>query len=339
MVLRHGSKNAVQTKRVQVRNGHQTFMNKTIEAVQTFLTDFDPVTVSNTKKLRAWKMTLTEKKITLNKLDSTISEEIQPDRIADKINKTSEFLQEIEQITAKIDIALEQISKSSERATQVGTVNFSLPSENVNDSASPSNIENAVPKMQAELQKLTLPRYSGEPTKWQQFWDSFKSAVHKNSAISNIDKFNYLKGLLDGPAASCIAGVALTDGNYNTALDLLKNRFVNPQLSISSHMDAQLKLQASSSGDIRSIRRLYDTTESHISLKTLGVESESYGSPLVPVIRNKIPDEMRLIVCQNFDQSTWDVDSMLRSFKAELEARERCFHMQSSQKEKHDPQI
>jgi hypothetical protein len=51
---------------------------------------------------------------------------------------------------------------------------------------------------------------------------------------------------------------------------------------------------------------------------------------------NKIPEEMRLIVSRNFDQSTWDVDSMLKSFKTELEARERCFHMQSNQKEKHD---
>ena len=38
-------------RNVQVRNEHRTFMNKTIEAVQTFLTDFDPSTVSNAKKL------------------------------------------------------------------------------------------------------------------------------------------------------------------------------------------------------------------------------------------------------------------------------------------------
>ena len=326
-------------RNVQVRNGHRTFVNKTVEAVQTFLTDFDASTVSNTEKLRARKTTLTEKKITLNKRDSTILEEMQPERsrIADEMNETSEFLQVIDRITPKIDIAHEQISRPSKSATQVGTVNFSLPSEYVNNSATPSNIENTFPKMQAKLAKLTLPRYSEEPTKWQQFWDSFESAVHKNSAISNVDKFNYLKGPLDGPAASCIAGVALTDGNYNTALDLLENRFANPQLLISSHMDALLKLQASSSGDIRSIRRLYDTIESHIrSLKTLGVESDSYGSLLVRVIMNKIPEEMRLIVSRNFNQSTWDVNSMLRSFKAELEACERCFHMQSSQKEKQD---
>ena len=228
-------------RNVQVRNEHRTFMNKTIEAVQTFLTDFDPLTVSNAEKLRAWKTTLTEKKITLNKLDSTILEEIQPDRIADEINKTSKFLQELIESLQKLTLHL---SRFQDQPTQVGTVNFSLPSENVNNSVSPSNIESAVPKMQAKLPKLTLPRYSGEPTKWQQFWDSFESAVHKNSAISNVDKFSYLKGLLDGPAASCIAGVGLTDGNYNTALDLLKNRFANPQLLISSHMDALLKLQA-----------------------------------------------------------------------------------------------
>ena len=98
--------------------------------------------------------------------------------------------------------------------------------------------------------------FEQQPTKWQPFWDSFESAVHKNSTVSNVDKFSYLKGLLDGPAASSIAGVALTDGNYNTAQDLLKNRFANPQSLISSHMDALLKLQASSSGDIRSVRHL-----------------------------------------------------------------------------------
>ena len=82
--------------------------------------------------------------------------------------------------------------------------------------------------------------------------------------------------------------------------------------------NALLKLQASTTGDIRSVRRLYDTIESHIrSLQALGVESKSYGSLLVPVIMNKIPEEMRLIVSRNFDQSTWDVDSMLKSFKTD----------------------
>ena len=30
------------------------------------------------------------------------------------------------------------------------------------------------------LPKLTLPKFSGDPTKWTTFWDSFNSAVNEN---------------------------------------------------------------------------------------------------------------------------------------------------------------
>ena len=44
---------------------------------------------------------------------------------------------------------------------------------------------------------------------WQSFWDSFKSAIHKNSDISTIDKFNYLNSLLRGNAARTVQGLTL----------------------------------------------------------------------------------------------------------------------------------
>ena len=47
--------------------------------------------------------------------------------------------------------------------------------------------------------------------------------------ISKLDKFNYFKG----PAASAIAGFALTDKIYEA----------NPQVIMSCHMDALLKLE------------------------------------------------------------------------------------------------
>ena len=166
-------------------------------------------------------MTLTEKKITLNKLDSTILEEIQPDRIADEINKTSKFLQELIESLQKLTLHL---SRFQDQPTQVGTVNFSLPSENVNNSASPSNIESAVPKMQAKLPKLTLPRYSGEPTKWQQFWDSFESAAHKNSAISK--PHYYLKGLSSHQLHVFIAWLnTQLDGAILLLISLLERKY------------------------------------------------------------------------------------------------------------------
>ena len=43
------------------------------------------------------------------------------------------------------------------------------------------------------LPKLFLPSFNGNPIEWQSFLDNFRSAVHDNSAISDVQKFNYLR--------------------------------------------------------------------------------------------------------------------------------------------------
>ena len=77
---------------------------------------------------------------------------------------------------------------------------------------------------------------------WYPFWESFESAVHKNPNLSSVDKFNYLKSLLTGTAQSSAAGLALTSANYEKAVDLLKQRFGNRQIVISSHIEVLTKL-------------------------------------------------------------------------------------------------
>ena len=57
-----------------------------------------------------------------------------------------------------------------------------------------------------KLPKLTLPKFKGEITQFRSFWDSDESVIHTNSEISAIDKFNYLRALLEGPTARAIQG-------------------------------------------------------------------------------------------------------------------------------------
>jgi len=56
------------------------------------------------------------------------------------------------------------------------------------------------------------------------FWDSYKAAIHVNTDIAKIDKFNYLHSLLEGAAAHSIQGLILTDSNYDDAVELLQQR-------------------------------------------------------------------------------------------------------------------
>ena len=72
--------------------------------------------------------------------------------------------------------------------------------------------------------------------KWNKFWDSFReSAVHKNKTLSNIEKFNYLKGKLTGDALNTIAGLSLFYENYEVAVSILKDRFGKKQDLVDIH--------------------------------------------------------------------------------------------------------
>ena len=106
-----------------------------------------------------------------------------------------------------------------------------------------------------------------------------------------------------GKAESVITGLPLTEDNYETAIDILRDRFGKPQLLISNHMEALLKLPiVSSRHETNKLRDLYDKIEINIrSLKALGIESESFGNLLVPVVTEKIPSELRLIITRKFD--------------------------------------
>ena len=67
---------------------------------------------------------------------------------------------------------------------------------------------------------------------------------------------------------------------------------------ISRHMDLLLNLgHVSAAHQLRNLRRLHDSVETHVrSLKSLGVDSETYGTLLAFVLLNKLPQELRLIV-------------------------------------------
>ena len=76
---------------------------------------------------------------------------------------------------------------------------------------SSSPIEHHGPRVR--LPNLVLKKFGGDPTEWITFWDSFESAVHINSDLTDMDKFNYLHSLLDKMAIEAISGLKLKAAN------------------------------------------------------------------------------------------------------------------------------
>ena len=182
-----------------------------------------------------------------------------------------------------------------------------------------------VPSPRVKLPKLSLKKFGGDMTKWVTFWDCFDSAVHSNPSLSDVDKFTYLFSLLESSAAEAISGLTLTSANYQEAITTLKKRFGNTQLIVNRHMDALLHLQpVASHHDLKGLRHLYDTVESHVrGLRALGVSADSYGGLLTSILMNKLPPDIRLVVSRELTEASWEIDEMLKVVDREVDARER----------------
>jgi hypothetical protein len=87
------------------------------------------------------------------------------------------------------------------------------------------SISSAGKIIRAKPPKLRLRNFGGKICEWPEFWYGFSSSIDNNDQLSDVDKFAYLRGYLEGPAKSTIAGLSLTGANYKCAVELLKKRF------------------------------------------------------------------------------------------------------------------
>ena len=124
---------------------------------------------------------------------------------------------------------------------------------------------------------------------------------------------------------SNVAALPLTADHYKVAIDILKDRFGEPQLLISNYMEDLLKLPSVTSvHETKKLRELFNKIEINIrGLNAIGVESQSFGNLLVPGVMEKISSELRLVVSRKFgSEESWNFDALLSAMKHELEARD-----------------
>ena len=71
-------------------------------------------------------------------------------------------------------------------------------------------------------------------------------------------------------------------------------------------------------------------------LQTLKVDTNSYGSLLVPLINKKLPTDIRVIVARKFKSEVWDLNEMTEVLKLEIEAKELSVSVSTSYVDKQE---
>ena len=142
--------------------------------------------------------------------------------------------------------------------------------------------------------------------------------MHLNSSLSNVQKFNYLKAQLEHKALQSIAGFALTNLNYDEAINVLKERFGNTEKIFSTYLEALIEIPQPRN-ELRSLKTVYDQIESYVrGLDALGESQATYGKLLVPIIVKKLPGEMRRHLRRVHGTSTWLLQDLRRSIHEEI---------------------
>ena len=87
-------------------------------------------------------------------------------------------------------------------------------------------------------------------------------------------------------------------------------------------MNALVKMSSVDNEDLNGLRKFFDDVTSH--MRSLGVESQTYESLLCPIILEKLPNKLRLIISRNNNKNDWNFTKILDLINVELKAREAC---------------
>jgi hypothetical protein len=234
---------------------------------------------------------------------------LEEDEIEDEINSAFEFREEIRHVRVRSSELVEAFKEMS-GGNSVDDVSVASGS--------------SVTQVHAKLPKLSLPKFGGKILDWPSFWDQFLAIVD-HSEMAPINKFAYLKSLLESEAAEAISGLTLTAANYEVACDILTQRFGRIELVRFSHIQELLHLaplprQAS----VADLRQLHNKLVGHIrGLENLEIGGDQYGVFLTPLVLGSLPSGIRMEWAKVAEGKEGDISFLIEFLDKEIEKRER----------------
>lgn len=146
-----------------------------------------------------------------------------------------------------------------------------------------------------KLPRVRIDQFSGEYEAWPSFYDLYLTSVHNVDTISNVHKFQILKGSLNGPPLNLIRNFLVTDANYKEAWDKLVKRYNKTRPILNSYIDRFFDQPSASNGSPQSLRQISDKSDEIIrGIKALGEKAETRDPWLIRILLNKVDEETRV---------------------------------------------
>ena len=143
------------------------------------------------------------------------------------------------------------------------------------------------------LERIKLPKFNGDKTKFENFWATFESIVDETDEPAKY-KMIRLKSCLEGKAEEAISRLGFSKEAYEEAKNTLKRRFGGERRQLQNYLEEIKKIRPLQEGNIQELEKFADILVSTvITLREHNRESElEPGSLLFSLVVEKIPKTM-----------------------------------------------
>ncbi|KAG8233174.1 hypothetical protein J437_LFUL008937 [Ladona fulva] len=139
-----------------------------------------------------------------------------------------------------------------------------------------------------------LPKFSGNFREWETFRDLMKSMVIDRRDLSNVAKFQYLKGSLSGEASDLIRTIPITEENFVLAWHSLQTYYENTRRLINAHIATLIDLKPMQRESTSELRRIYSgTVNPLLALEALQRPVSHWDDLIVFLTERKLDAETR----------------------------------------------
>jgi hypothetical protein len=126
-----------------------------------------------------------------------------------------------------------------------------------------------------KLPKIDISKFSGQLDQFLSFKSLFDNLIH-TSSIAPIEKFSYLRSLLEGPALAVIEGIPFDPDQYQLAYDTLIERYTNPRILATHYLNKILDQQPIKQANLSNLRHISDVFNINVqALKALKIDDLS----------------------------------------------------------------
>ncbi|KAJ8980871.1 hypothetical protein NQ317_001335, partial [Molorchus minor] len=211
--------------------------------------------------------------------------------IESRLNKIDSVLSEFDEYQRAIELSL--LSDNEEKSLENHkSEKLECLSQRSNSQVSPSSSVGSVVALTSKprLPPIPIPKFSGALENWLEFRDTFiQSMIHRNNSLGDVEKFHFLRSALEGNAKEVIQGLEFSAENYQSAWELLCERFNNPVSLVNNHLKAFFELQAMEKESAADLRRLLDSMVKHLrAIQNFGQSIETWDIIIKFVIRGKL---------------------------------------------------